>query len=128
MASYKNPKGIVIRPTDTVVVLIDQNPKKGALNTVYWQAIIDAIAADHSTVAAIRDFARNDPRYAHVPVLAEIRHNVGRGYYRLVRDERFGDEPPARPPSQQPPPVIDTSKIDRSKLREFGEGLQSVYV
>jgi hypothetical protein len=71
---------------------------------VYWQAIIDAIAAGHSTVAAIRDFAKNDPRYAHVPVLAEIRHNIGRGYYRLERAE----EPRVAPGQVEPSPALET--------------------
>ncbi|HEY3908475.1 MAG TPA: GIY-YIG nuclease family protein [Stellaceae bacterium] len=123
------------------------------LNTVYWQAIIDAIAAGHSTVAAITDFAKNDARYAHVPtqkIRDEIRHNVGRGYYQLVRDEEPGGTPStdrevASAMAQQPqivgfseerpakPLVVGVHdmrlpKVDTSKMQEFGEGLQSVYV
>lgn len=150
MASYRNPVGLHIRPTDRIVALIDHNPKRGTLNTVYWQAIIDAIAAGHSTVAAIRDFATKDPRYAHVPILAEIRHNVGRGYYRLVRDELpdgapptdrevasttasqpqivgFGEERPAKPLARVAHDVR-LPRVDTSNLLEFGEGPQSVYV
>jgi hypothetical protein len=83
---YKNPPNLKIADTDVVTVLIGYNPKKGALNRVYFDAVKAAIDAGKRTVREIDDYVKESPRFirAHGKIRAEIRHNVGRGYYSLT--------------------------------------------
>jgi len=129
MAAYRTPAHLDVRPTDRVTILVNGNPKKGARNTVFFQAILDAVAAGHCTVAAIQQFARDRPEYRDVPVLAEIRHDIGRGYIKLTHGPfNLSSDQPV--PDQSHKLVIDRpiqpardprqSRIDLSAVQALG--------
>lgn len=83
MSSYRTPKGIDLRPTDIVRIVIAGNPKRpGGKNVAYYDAVANAVAAGHNTVAGIEAATKQ----TGFPIRPEIRHNLGRGYYVLVRD------------------------------------------
>jgi hypothetical protein len=121
MSSYRTPKGIDLRPTDVVRIVIPGNPKRaGGKNVAYYDAVANAIAAGHTTVAGIVAATKK----TGFPILAEIRHNLGRGYYVLERNG--GVVVDYRAPSTvgpiRPVPDLDNSRSDRSRLKQRGSG------